>query len=48
MCPLESKLSVVHILHYTKSHFVSLAKRHRSINIKKQELNLEFSLSVYF
>ena len=34
MCPIESKLSVVHICHNTKSHFVPLTNRHRAINIK--------------
>ena len=34
MCPIESKLSFVHIIHNTKSHFVPLAKQHRAINIK--------------
>ena len=34
MCPIESKLSVVHICHNTKSHFVPLANRHRAINIQ--------------
>ena len=34
MCSIESKLSPGHIRHNTKSHFVSLAKQHRAINIK--------------
>ena len=33
-CPLESKLSVVHIRHNTKSNFVTLAKQQWAINRK--------------
>ena len=36
MCPIESKLSSVHIRHNTKSHFVSLVKQHRAINTKNR------------
>ena len=43
MCPFESKLSSVHILHNTKSHFVPLAKRHWAIN-KKNKGNISFAL----
>ena len=36
MCPLESKLSVVHICHNTKSHFVSPCKTTSGDKHKKQ------------
>ena len=42
MCPIESKLSVVHICHYTGEPRKCLPeKRHRAINIKNKENHLQ-------